>query len=165
MGTEAQHENDPGDDREPYDPEALGPESLEQEPLDGDPPEGQKPPEERESLWWLAASPLLWLAHFLASYLTAAIWCAKVGAEHDPIGPVRVAILVYTLLALGGIVAIGFFRGLRPHELGTATVPHDFDTMADRHRFLGFAVLLLSGLSFVAVVYVALPAVFYGSCR
>ena len=36
---------------------------------------------------------------------------------------------------------------------GNATLPHDDDTPEDRHRFLGFAALLLSALSAVAVIY------------
>ena len=125
-------------------------------------PEGELP-EQDESLWWLAVSPTIWTLHFLASYVTAAIWCAKQGRDAT-LGPVRVAIAVYTLVALAGIAAVGW-HGFRRHSHGAATVPHDFDTPGDRHRFLGFATLLLSGLSFVATVYVALAAVFVETCR
>jgi hypothetical protein len=45
------------------------------------------------------------------------------------------------------------------------TTPHDADTIQDRRRFLAYATLLLSGLSFVATLFVALPAVFFASCR
>jgi len=44
-------------------------------------------------------------------------------------------------------------------------VPHDADTPEDRHRFLGFATLLLSGLSAVAVIYTALVVVVFRSCH
>ena len=65
------------------------------------------------------------------------------------------------------LVAVTWFgaRGLRGHRLGDATLPHDDDTPGDRHRFLGFATLLLCGLSFVAVVYVALAVAVIGTCR
>lgn len=118
-------------------------------------------PEERESLWRLTASPVIWAAHFLLSYITAAIWCAKIGGSLES---VRIAIAVYTVVALGGIVVAGW-QGFRRHRFGTATVPHDFDTPEDRHRFLGFATLLLSALSAVATIYVALAAVFMATCR
>ncbi|QOR37642.1 hypothetical protein HNO52_03240 [Billgrantia diversa] len=121
-------------------------------------------PGSRESLWPLAMGPLLWTVHFVLSYATAAVWCAKVGGESGSLGGVRLAIGIYTVLTLSGI-AIVIWRGLRKHRFGTATVPHDFDTPADRHRFLGFATVLLGGLSFVATLYVALPAVFIESCR
>lgn len=40
----------------------------------------------------LVASPMIWAVHFLLSYVTAAIWCAKVGGALDG---VRVSIAVY----------------------------------------------------------------------
>ena len=74
------------------------------------------------------------------------------------------AIAVYTVLALAGIGIIGWV-GYRRHSYGTPTLPHDADTPEDRHRFLGFATLLLSALSAVAVLYAALVVVFIGSCH
>lgn len=118
----------------------------------------------RETLWILTVSPTIWAAHFLLCYLTAAIWCAKVAGRDGPLGPVRWIVAAYTLAALAGI-GLTAWRGFRRHRFGTAAAPHDFDTPADRHRFLGFATLLLSGLSAVAVIYVGLVAVFIGSCR
>ena len=120
--------------------------------------------ETRQTLWLLAAAPTIWAVHFLGSYLTAAIWCAKAGGPAGGLGPVIPAVIIYTLLALIGI-GIVLRIGWRRHEYGTAAVPHDFDTRADRHRFLGFATVLLSGLSAVAVLYVAAVLIFVRSCR
>lgn len=126
--------------------------------------QGDGPPEDAETLWLITLAPLLWALHFLASYLTAAIWCARYWSPGEGLAPVRVAILIYTVAALAGIVAVGVL-GLRRHQLGTATVPHDFDTPHDRHRFLGFATLLLAGLSAVATLFVGVVAAFFQSCR
>lgn len=120
--------------------------------------------ESRQSLWLLAASPTIWAVHFLACYITAAVWCAKVGGDTGSLGWVPTAVVIYSVAAFAGIVAVGWV-GWRKHDFGTATVPHDFDTRADRHRFLGFATVLLSALSAVAVLYVAMAAAFFGSCR
>lgn len=120
--------------------------------------------EKRQSLWLLAAAPTIWAVHFLACYITAAIWCAKVGGDTGSLGWVPTAVVVYTGVALTGIALTGAI-GWRRHDFGRATVPHDFDTRADRHRFLGFATVILSGLSAVAVLYVAMVAAFFGSCR
>ena len=120
--------------------------------------------EENQSLLLLAASPMIWAAHFFLSYVTAAIWCAKAAGPDDPLGGARVGIAIYTVLALGGIGGIGW-RAFRRHRYGTATLPHDDDSPEDRHRFLGFSALLLSGLSAVAVLYAALAAVFIRSCH
>ena len=119
--------------------------------------------EEEQSLWWLTVSPTIWAAHFLGSYLTAAIWCAKVAEPGGSLQTVRVAIAIYTALALVAISVVGWI-GYRKHKYGVATLPHDFDTPQDRHRFLGFATLLLSGLSGVATIFVALVVVFLGNC-
>ena len=120
--------------------------------------------ESNQTLWLLAASPTIWAVHFLASYITGAVWCAKLAGPDGLLGPVRGLVGVYTAIALVGIGAVAV-RGWRRHSYGSATVPHDFDTRADRHRFLGFATLLLAGLSAVAVAFVAAVAVFFGDCR
>lgn len=119
--------------------------------------------ERRDSLWLLTVSPTIWAAHFLTSYLTAAVWCAKFVGPDGSLLKVRIAIAAYTVLAVFGIAVAGW-SGYRKHTYGSAAVPHDFDTPEDRHRFLGFATLLLSALSAVATIYVALVAVFVESC-
>lgn len=119
-------------------------------------------PESAESLWPLVFGPSIWMLHFLLSYVTAAIWCAKSGGSLDM---PRVAITIYTLLALAGIV-LAARSGWRRYRSGVAaTAPHDRDGAAGRRGFLGFTALLLCGLSFVATLYVALPILFIGSCR
>lgn len=123
----------------------------------------QAPHGSRESLWLIALGPAIWMTYFLVTYATAAIWCAKVAERAGPLGEARLLIGLYTLIALLGIGTTGWI-GYRRHSYGAATVPHDFDTSADRHRFLGFATLLLCALCFVSTVYVALVVVFIGSC-
>lgn len=120
--------------------------------------------ERRESLWMLTISPAVWAAHFLLSYVTAAIWCARVVGRDGSLTTIRLAIAAYTLLALVGIGITGW-KGFRMHKFGSGEVPHDFDTAADRHRFLGFATVLLSALSTVATIYVALVALFFNTCN
>lgn len=121
-------------------------------------------PEKKESLWILVISPTIWAAHFLLCYLTAALWCAKIAGRNGSLDEVRKAIIIYTVLALIGIGFTGWIA-FRRHRTGTANVPDDFDTPEDRHRFLGFATLLLSALSAVATLYVALVAIFIEACR
>ena len=120
--------------------------------------------EKHERLWLLAVSPTIWAVHFLLSYITAAIWCAKFVPRDGSLGPVRWAILCYTVVALIGIALIGR-SGLRRHRRGTESTPQDFDTAGDRHGFLGYATVLLSALSAVAVIFAALVTIFFGDCR
>lgn len=120
--------------------------------------------ERQESLWWLVVSPSIWAVHFLISYITVAIWCAKVEPAGGPLGGARLAVVGYTIVALAGVGATAW-RSWRHHRHQGGSMPHDDDTPEDRFRFLGLASLLLSGLSAVAIIYVAMPFAFIGSCR
>jgi hypothetical protein len=120
--------------------------------------------EQNQSLWMLAASPAIWTAHFLLCYSTASIWCGMVVGRDGSLSTIRLAIAAYTVVALFAIGIIVRF-GYRRHRLGNESLPHDTDLPEDRHRFLGFATLLLSGLSTVATIYVALAVMFIGDCH
>ena len=120
--------------------------------------------EHRESVWMLVVSPTIWAVHFGLCYITAAIWCAKVPSALTPLGGVRAAVVIFTGLALGGIFITGWI-GYRAHSYGNGSLPHDDDTPEDRHRFMGYATLLLSGLSGVAVIFAALVILFVETCQ
>jgi NO-binding membrane sensor protein with MHYT domain len=96
------------------------------------------PPEPTTSLVSLVAAPAVWAIHFLASYATVAIWCAKV--DHRFTGA-QLAIAVYTLAAL-----------------------IDRDSAIGRHRFVAYATLLVAGLAGLAILYEALAIALVGSC-
>jgi hypothetical protein len=118
----------------------------------------------KESLWFLIVSPTIWGVHFLLCYITAAIWCAKFAPAGGSLGPVRMLIGLYTMVALIVIGGCGW-HAWRRYRFGRQPVPFDADTPEDRHRFLGFATLLLAALSAVAVIFAALVAVFFEDCR
>lgn len=120
-------------------------------------------PESRTTLWVLAVPPAIWAVHFLLSYGTAAIWCAKFGRDGS-LGAARIAIASYSVFALVVVGLVGW-RGFRRHDLDGSTTPHHVDTAEARHRFLGFATLLLSGLCVIAIAFETLAVVFIGSCR
>lgn len=126
----------------------------------------------RANLITLIAAPTAWAAHFLVSYVVAATACAKTmadarvftGAAWPDLTPARIAIGVATLVALG-VIALATRQALGHWRDGDAEPPYDDATRDDRQQFLGYATLLLCGLSAVGVVFVALPAVFIGDCR
>lgn len=120
--------------------------------------------EANESLWWLIVSPSIWAAHFLGSYGTVALWCSRFAPADGSLGATRLAIAVYTVVALLG-VGLAARRAWRHHRFGAAEIPHDSDTPGDRHRFLGHASFLLAGLSAVAILFEAMPILFIRSCR
>jgi hypothetical protein len=129
-------------------------------------------PLDKGSLWLLTIAPTIWALHLLLAYITAAVWCAKFAGPAGGLGDVRTAVLWYTGVALVGIAVVGV-EGFRRHRYptpehpggGTETTTHDLDSPEDRHRFLGFATLLLAGLSAVAVLYAAFAATLFETCR
>lgn len=121
-------------------------------------------PKEVESLWTLFTAPTIWALHSLACYITAAVFCAKAGAASFSFEAMRFALGAVTLVALAGIV-LSAYLAWRQWGFGSGDPPHDEPTRRDRLLFQGFATLLLSGLSFVAVVFVAVPLLFIGACQ
>jgi hypothetical protein len=120
--------------------------------------------EESESLWMLAISPAIWTLHFLLSYIAAAIWCGMIAERGASLSGVHVAIVAYTVAALIAISVSGWY-GFRRQRSKAREGPHDADNPEDRHEFLGFATLLLSGLSALATIYVATAALLIRSCH
>ncbi len=121
-------------------------------------------PKEVESLWTLFTGPTIWAVHFLVCYTTAAIYCEKAGAAPITFAQMRLLLALITLLALAGIV-LSAWLAWRQWGFGSGDPPHDAPTREDRLLFQGFATLLLSGLSFVAVLFGAVPLVLIGACQ
>ena len=119
--------------------------------------------EDRQSLWLLTVAPGIWGIHFLLSYMVAAVWCGKIVDRGGDFSPVRFGIIALAALALAAIAVTGRIAW-RKHSHGNEDPPHDRDTPEDRHRFLGLATLLLSGLSAIATIYTALAALFISNC-
>lgn len=120
-------------------------------------------PEQKVSVWSLTLAPATWSLHFLISYITAAVHCAKFSGDADAFLTVRWLVGAYTLVALMLISVIGVV-GYRRHRQGNGRTPHDFDSPEDQRRFLGFATLLLSLLSGVATIFVAMVFVIIRNC-
>jgi hypothetical protein len=120
--------------------------------------------ESQARVWVVAVSPVIWALHFMACYVLVALWCGMVVGRDGSLLTARIIVAGLTLVALAAVGGIGW-RGYRAHSLGRANAPHDDDTPEDRHRFLGFATLLLSGLSAVAIVYSALTVAFVTTCQ
>lgn len=114
-------------------------------------------PEDAETLWFLTIAPTTWAVHFLLCYIAAAVWSAKFESLRDIFVPVAVA----TLVALAVIGWTGW-KGWRRHRVADDSIPHDFDSPEDRHQFLGFATLLLAGLSAVATLFTAVVFLIVG---
>jgi hypothetical protein len=121
-------------------------------------------PEKVTYLVMLAMGPAIWMLHFLLTYVTAAVWCARYAGPGGSLARVHTLVAWYTVAALAGIALIGW-SGYRRHRHGREAPPHDSDTPEDRHRFLGFATVLLAGFSAIATAFVALSAFFFETCQ
>lgn len=120
--------------------------------------------ESRQPIWIIPGPLVIWGVHFLLCYFTAALWCGKFAGPLAPLGSARLAIGVYTAIALAAIGVIARIA-YRARTFGDARPPFDDDSPQDRHRFVGYASLLIAGLSAIAVVYSALPAAFLETCE
>ena len=121
-------------------------------------------PKEIESLWTLFTAPVVWAVHFLASYGAFSVYCAKPDAAGLSFGMLRLTLAAVTLAALAMIV-VAAWLAWRQWGFGLQDPPHDEPSHRSRTLFQGFATLLLAGLSFMAVVYGALPLVFIEGCQ
>jgi hypothetical protein len=123
----------------------------------------QRAQRRQTSLWTLIVPSTAWALHFLFCYIYAAIRCAK-GGPLQSLDAVRLAIVAVTVIALLIVAASAYVSGAQMRIEGDEP-PHDESTMEDRHRFLATSKLLLAALSFVAILYTALPAFIFPDCR
>ncbi|TIS96421.1 MAG: hypothetical protein E5W72_16310 [Mesorhizobium sp.] len=120
-------------------------------------------PKQIETLWTLFTAPVVWAAHFLVCYIGAAVYCAKPELVGLSFNAVRAGIAAVTVIALS-LIALSAWLAWRQWGFGTDDPPHDDPTRRDRTLFQGLATLLLSGLSFIAVIFTAMPALFLTEC-
>lgn len=121
-------------------------------------------PREIETLWTLFTAPVIWALHFMMCYVAIAIYCEKMMVWQLDFAAVRLALGAVTLLALA-LIVLSAYLAWRQWGFGASDAPYSEPTDRDRRRFQGFATLLLSGLSFVSVVYVAIPLIFIAGCQ
>ena len=116
-------------------------------------------------LWRVIVSPIIWALHFLASYVTVAVYCEKAGRD-AALDPAEIAVLAYTVIALAGIgwSTWGLWR-VRGRSLTDDDFEYEHNAPEERHRFLGHVALMLCVLSAVAVLYVTIPMLYLSSCR
>ena len=116
-------------------------------------------------LWHVIAAPIVWCVHFLACYVWAAIRCEKAGRD-AALGSAQTGIYVLTGVALV-LIGLNTLRYWRTYARSLTDDDFDFEhnTAEERHRFLGHTALMLSVLSAIGVVFVAIPALLVATCR
>ncbi len=130
-------------------------------------PEGFGPPGDapriidQGSIWIMVAAPTLWAAHFVASYVLAAVWCAKIGPS---LTQPRWIIAAMGALCAGVIVWLGV-RAVRRYG-GVFVIFEEITESSERGRdkFIGHVSLLLCILSVLAIVFTVIPGFVFGTC-
>lgn len=113
------------------------------------------------SVWILVAAPTIWAVHFVASYVIAAVWCAKVGASLvEPRW-------IIAGLGLVGIALIAWLGRIAMRRYGGIFLV--FEEITDssergRDRFIGHVSLLLCVLSAVAILFTVIPGMVFSTC-
>jgi hypothetical protein len=116
-------------------------------------------------LWRVILAPVVWSAHFIVCYVGAAIYCEKLGRE-AALDPVRVFVVLATVAGLSvvGASTRGLWR-VRGRSLTDDDFDYEYNSPEERHRFLSHVALMLSALSAIGMIYVALPVFLLGTCR
>jgi hypothetical protein len=117
--------------------------------------------EAQDSLWRITLGPLIWAIHFVVCYAAAAVACAKFPGD-TAIFTLRVSLGAVTLAALAAIAWLGVRAWREWDYRGPQNRPGEAE---DRRQFLNHAALLLVVVSFIGVIFVALPLGFAGTCR
>lgn len=116
------------------------------------------------SLWWIVSAPVVWVIHFLFSYVSAAIFCEKYADASGSAGEIQWAISIYTLIALAAIAVIAWLSSRHRSRPGQ-TRSHNQSSHDDQRRLIQRSTFLLSLLSAVATIFTALVVYFVGSCH
>ena len=112
------------------------------------------------NLWQMVIAPIIWSLHFVAVYGFTAVACAKAGDA----ALARGGVAALTLVALAAILFVGWRAWRQWDYLDDFDYDHGGQSDEDRREFLGHVGVLLAAISGIGVIYVALPAVFIGSC-
>lgn len=102
----------------------------------------------------LLIAPGSWAMHFLLSYVSVAVICAKLAPGNGELWLLRPLLALYAIAALTLQASCALYARRALQEASEA-----------QHGFLARLSLTLAGLSAVATVYTALPMFFIASCR
>lgn len=123
-------------------------------------------PANPRQLWsTLAAGPLIWSVHLVASYALVSVACQWGFLQSELLGitGLRLVLLVFTVLAAlavfyAGFLAYGDWRRIRNNEQDDNMLEND------RYRFMVYSAVGLNGL-FLTILLVSLaPIIFLNLC-
>ncbi|SPJ23451.1 hypothetical protein [Palleronia abyssalis] len=114
------------------------------------------------NIFRMIAAPTVWAIHFLLVYCTAALWCAR---DWGSIGALQAVIFGYTAVCLILVGILGWQMWRQWDYFDDNDYIHDQSTDEHRREFLGHAGFMLACLSFVAIIFDTMPAIFAATCQ
>ncbi|MEX2496684.1 MAG: hypothetical protein WD448_11380 [Woeseia sp.] len=113
-------------------------------------------------LWLLAVPVAAWGLHFLASYVLAAVYCAKKStvdtALSTPIGPLRGWILLFLVVTLA-VIGIAAWQAARVRGRSSE------HRTGGQKSVVASVLLLLCALSSAATIFITAVPFAFGDCR
>lgn len=115
----------------------------------------------RNSLLSLISAPVIWAAHFLASYVIVSLACAAGYTQPVLFGMdiVDVSVAILTLISVALFIYIAVINYAKWQRALHRQAPDD-----DMSRFFALCSVMLCGLSAVAVIWVAFPTYLLPPC-
>ena len=114
----------------------------------------------RHGLWHLVPSPLIAAMHFTIVYIGSSVYCIR--SETGDLDTVRIIMGGLTVVSVAAIGVLAWIAWRRLRLVRTA--PEASPGRRDEVEFLARITLYLAHLSWVGVLFVAAPLVFFGAC-
>ncbi len=127
----------------------------------------------RARVLWVVflAGPVIWLAHFMLVYLVVEAGCTGDGPGLELLDPPVSHAVTIVATAAGALACLAsarwaYRRWRSPSPVARAASRTELSRgLEENVRSLAFAGFVLAMLSFVAIVFVGLPALFLPGCR
>ena len=114
----------------------------------------------KHGLWHLVPSPLVAALHFTIVYIGSSVYCIR--SETGDLDGVRVLMALLTVISVAVIGVLAWIAWRRLRLVRTA--PEASSERRDEVEFLARITLYLAHLSWIGVLFVAAPLVFFGAC-
>ena len=122
-----------------------------------------------DSIWGLAFPAVVWSAHFLWCYVVNALLCARGVGGETALGLAAIQWNIVLATVLLGALLLGSLLTaagrLRSADLGERDADMSDDTLPAQRLFLARSTFAIAAVSLLAMIYVAMPALFFDTCR
>lgn len=122
-----------------------------------------------DSIWGLAFPAIVWSAHFLLCYVVDAVLCARGFGTESVAGLAAIQVnIIGATVVFGALLLWSLLTALarlRSHDVSESNAEASDDSLAAQRLFLARSTAAIAALSLLAMAYVALPALYFATCR